>query len=129
VEAGLFRAADPGDVERTRAFFGPDGRLKAAASKTGSTRLAPDGGRLPCPSGSTPEIGPTPSPSPVAAATGGGSHALRSRARLLLLKADPARRNADGKTALDLARERPDHAGCGAGADWLAGSALEPRRP
>ena len=43
--------------------------------------------------------------------------------------ADRARRNGDGKTALDLARERPDHAGCGAVAEWLAGSALEPRRP
>jgi ankyrin repeat protein len=43
--------------------------------------------------------------------------------------ADPVRRNAEGKTALDLARERPDHAGCGAVAAWLAGSALEPRRP
>jgi hypothetical protein len=48
---------------------------------------------------------------------------------LLDAGADAGRRNADGKTALDLARERPDHAGCGAVVAWLAGSALEPRRP
>jgi hypothetical protein len=48
---------------------------------------------------------------------------------LLDAGADPGRRNAEGKTALDLARERPDHAGCGAVTEWLAGSALEPRRP
>ena len=43
--------------------------------------------------------------------------------------ADPERRNAEGKTALDLARARPEQAGCAAVAEWLAGSALEPRRP
>jgi uncharacterized protein len=43
--------------------------------------------------------------------------------------ADQGRRSAEGKTALDLARERPDHAGCGAVVEWLAGSAFEPRRP
>jgi ankyrin repeat protein len=43
--------------------------------------------------------------------------------------ADPGRRNAEGKTALDLARARPEQAGCAAVAEWLAGSALEPRRP
>ena len=42
--------------------------------------------------------------------------------------ADPGRRNEDGKTALDLARERPDQAGCGQVAEWLVGSAPEPRR-
>ena len=42
--------------------------------------------------------------------------------------ADPGRRNGDGKTALDLARERPDQAGCVQVAEWLMGSAPEPRR-
>lgn len=42
--------------------------------------------------------------------------------------ADRARRNASGQTALDLARARPEHAGCVAVAEWLAGSAPEPRR-
>ena len=42
--------------------------------------------------------------------------------------ADPGRRNEDGKTALDLARERPDQAGCVQVAEWLMGSAPEPRR-
>jgi len=42
--------------------------------------------------------------------------------------ADPARRNAERQTALDLARARPEHAGCVAVAEWLAGSAPEPRR-
>ncbi len=55
--------------------------------------------------------------------------ALEAVKVLLDAGADPGRRNADGKTALDLARERPDHAGCGAVVEWLAGSALEPRRP
>jgi hypothetical protein len=48
---------------------------------------------------------------------------------LLGAGADPGRRNEEGKTALDLAREQPDHAGCAAVAEWLVGSALEPRRP
>ena len=56
VEPDLFCAAGLGDVERIRAFFGPDGRPKAGASKTGSTRFAPDGSRLPCPPDSVPEI-------------------------------------------------------------------------
>jgi ankyrin repeat protein len=43
--------------------------------------------------------------------------------------ADPGRRNGDGKTALDLARERSDQAGCAQAAEWLMGSAPEPRRP
>lgn len=42
--------------------------------------------------------------------------------------ADPGRRNADGRTALDLARARPEQAGCAAVVEWLVGSALEPRR-
>jgi ankyrin repeat protein len=42
--------------------------------------------------------------------------------------AEPGRRNAEGKTALDLARARPAQAGCAAVADWLVGSAPEPRR-
>ena len=33
--------------------------------------------------------------------------------------ADVHRRNAEGKTPLDLARERPDHTGCVTVADWL----------
>jgi ankyrin repeat protein len=47
---------------------------------------------------------------------------------LLEAGADPARRGAEGKTALDLARARPEQAGCVAVAEWLAGSAPEPRR-
>ena len=43
--------------------------------------------------------------------------------------ADPGRRNRDGKAALDLARERPDRAGCAQVAEWLMGSAPQPRRP
>jgi ankyrin repeat protein len=43
--------------------------------------------------------------------------------------ADPGRRNGDGKTALDVARERSDQAGCAQVAGWLMGSAPEPRRP
>jgi len=48
---------------------------------------------------------------------------------LLEAGADPERRNAEGRTALDLARERPDHAGCAKVTEWLMGSAPEPRRP
>jgi ankyrin repeat protein len=47
---------------------------------------------------------------------------------LVAAGADPGRRNADGWTALDLARARPEQAGCVAVAEWLVGSALEPRR-
>ena len=100
VEPDLFCAAGLGDVERIRAFFGPDRRPKAGASKTGSSRYAADGTRLPCPPDSAPETrsclprlrgrhpaalgllrggarggGPP-------ARRGGGSHASRSRARL-----------------------------------------------
>ena len=64
--------------------------------------------------------------------------ASRVVALLLAAGADPAvrdpvlgctgRRNAEGKTALDLARARPEQGGCVAVAEWLAGSAPEPRR-
>jgi ankyrin repeat protein len=70
-----------------------------------------------------------------ASARGGPLHEAARAGALEVVKllldagADPGRRNAEGKTALDLARERPDHAGCGAVTEWLAGSALEPRRP
>ncbi|HKW96031.1 MAG TPA: ankyrin repeat domain-containing protein, partial [Methylomirabilota bacterium] len=226
VEPDLYCAAGLGDVERIHAFFGPDGRLRPGASKTGSSRYAPDGSRLPCPPPTPPEIvadalyiacrcgreaavrellthepdlsfrafagatalhwahfagapavaallvqhgadptlrdpvlGCTPDAFGInfAASTGwlgkvrgqvardpGLVHATSARGgplheaawagALEALKvlvdtgADPAKRNAEGKTALDLARERPDRAGCVAVAEWLKGSALEPRR-
>jgi ankyrin repeat protein len=56
VEPDLFCAAGLGDVERVRAFFTPAGRLKPNASRTGSSRYAPDGTRLPCPPGTDREI-------------------------------------------------------------------------
>ena len=56
LEPDLFCAAGLGDVERVRAFFSPDGRLKPNASRTGSSRYAPDGTRLPCPPGTDREI-------------------------------------------------------------------------
>jgi len=56
VEPDLYCAAGLGDVERIRAFFGPDGRLTPGASKTGSSRYAADGSRLPCPPPTAPEI-------------------------------------------------------------------------
>lgn len=43
--------------------------------------------------------------------------------------ADPDRRNRDGKAARDLARERPEQAGCAQVAEWLMGNAPQPRRP
>jgi ankyrin repeat protein len=227
VEPDLFCAAGLGDVERIRGFFGPDGRLRPGASKTGSSRYAPDGSRLPCPPAADPEIvadalymaarcgredavrellghGPDPSFQAFAGATalhwayfagapavaallirhgmdatlrdpvlgctpdafgicftastgwvpkvrkllardrtlvnaasvrGGPLHeaaragALEAVKVLLEAGADPAKRNAEGKTPLDLARERPDQAGCVKVAEWLMGSALEPRRP
>ncbi len=226
VEPDLFCAAGLGEVDRVRAFFGPDGRLRPRASITGSSRYAPDGTRLPCPPGTDREVvsdalymacraghegtvrellarGPDLSfpafagatalhwasfagASPVVAlllaagadptvrdpvlgctpeafgictaaswgwvskvrqrltedpalaraesARGGPLHeaaytgSLGAVQALVEAGADPGRRNADGRTALDLARERPDHAGCGAVAAWLAESALEPRR-
>jgi ankyrin repeat protein len=227
VEPDLFCAAGLGDVERIRAFFGPDGRPKAGASKTGSSRYAADGSRLSCPPDSAPEIvadalyiacrggqegavrellahapdlafrafaggtplhwayfagvpavvalllatgadptlrdpvlGCTPEAFGICVAAswgwvskvrqrlaedpdlanamsvrGGPLHeaaragALETVKMLLGAGADPGRRNEEGKTALDLAREQPDHAGCAAVAEWLVGSALEPRRP
>ena len=56
IEPDLFCAAGLGDVERIRAFFSPEGRLKPGASRTGSSRYAPDGTRLPCPPGTDREI-------------------------------------------------------------------------
>jgi len=55
--------------------------------------------------------------------------ALEAVKRLLEAGADPGRRNAEGKTALDLARERPDQPWCVKVAEWLMSSAPEPRRP
>jgi ankyrin repeat protein len=227
VEPDLWCAAGLGDVERIRTFFGPDGRLKPGASKTGSSRYAPDGTRLPCPPATDPEIvadalyiatrvgheaavrellghgpdlsfrayaggtalhwahfagapavvallrhhgadpalrdpvlGCTPEAFGIcfaastgwvskvrqrlaedrrlvdaASARGGPLHeaawagALEAVKVLVETGADAAKRNAEGKTALDLARERPDRAGCVKVAEWLMGSALEPRRP
>lgn len=227
LEPDLFCAAGLGDVERVRAFFSPDGRLKPNASRTGSSRYAPDGTRLPCPPGTDREIvsdalymavrngqegavrelltrGPdlafrafaggtvlhwahfAGAPAVVAVLLAAGadptvrdpvlgctpeafglctaaSWAWLSKARQRLAEnpalvraesrrggplheaawtgsleivkllvdagADPGRRNEDGKTARDLARERPDQAGCVQVAEWLMGSAPEPRRP
>ena len=227
VEPDLFCAAGLGEVDRVRAFFTPEGRLRPRASITGSSRYAADGTRLPCPpetdrevvsdalymacraghegttrellargpdlafrafAGGTalhwayfagaprvvalllaaganpalrdPVLGCTPeafgicvpatwawgtkvrqrlaeNPGLVHAesARGGPLHeaawagALEAAKALLEAGADPRRRNAEGKTALDLARERPDQPWCVAVAEWLAGSALEPRRP
>jgi ankyrin repeat protein len=55
VEPDLFCAAGLGDVERIRAFFDAEGRLRPGASRTGSSRYA-EGRRLPCPPASAPEI-------------------------------------------------------------------------
>lgn len=54
--------------------------------------------------------------------------ALEAVKALLEAGADPGRRNADGKTARDLARERPDQPWCVKVAELLEGSAPEPRR-
>ena len=54
--------------------------------------------------------------------------ALEAVKLLLEAGADPGRRNAEGKTALDLARERPDQPWCVKVAEWLMSSAPEPRR-
>ncbi len=226
VEPDLYAAAGLGDVARVRGFFGPDGRLRAGASTTGSSRYAADGSRLPCPSETESEIvadalyaaarggqeaavrellgrgpdlasrafaGATPlhwayfggAPGVVAlrhaagadsalrdpvlgctpeafgicfpasvgwvskvrprlaedprlagedSARGGPLHeaahagTVQAVKALLEAGADPARRNAGGRTALDLARARPEHPGCAAVAEWRAGSAPEPRR-
>lgn len=226
LEADLFCAAGLGDVERIRAFFSPDGRLKPNASRTGSSRYRPDGTRLPCPpetdreivsdalyiaarngqegavrelltqgpdlafrafaegtalhwahfagapavvalllaAGADPALrdpvlGCTPehfgictaaswawlskvrqrlaeNPALVRAESrrGGPLHEAAWAGSLEIVKllveagADPGRRNGEGKTAQDLARERPDQAGCVQVAEWLMGSAPEPRR-
>jgi ankyrin repeat protein len=226
VEADLFCAAGLGDVERVRGFFGADGRLKPGASRTGSSRYAADGTRLPCPpesdseivadalyiacrtgrdavvrelltrgpdlsfrafAGATalhwayfagaraaaallirhgadptlrdPVLGCTPEAFGICAASswgwvskvrqrlaedrslvhaasarGGPLHeaahvgALEAVKVLLDAGADAGRRNAEGQTALDLARARPAHAGCAAVVEWLERSSPEPRR-
>jgi ankyrin repeat protein len=226
VEPDLFCAAGLGEVDRVRAFFTPEGRLRPRASITGSSRYAADGTRLPCPpetdrevvsdalymacraghegttrellasgpdlafrafAGGTalhwayfagaprvvalllaagadptlrdPVLGCTPEafgicfPASVAwgskvrqrlaedprqaeaeSARGGPLHeaahagALEAVKALLESGADPGRRNAEGKTALDLARARPDQPWCVKVAEWLSGSAPEPRR-
>jgi ankyrin repeat protein len=226
VEPDLFCAAGLGDVERVRAFFTPDGRLKPDASRTGSSRYAADGSRLPCPPGTEREIvsdalymaarngqegtvrelltrgpdlafrafaggtalhwahfasapavvalllaagadptvrdpvlGCTPEAFGICAAAswawpskarqrlaenpalvraesrrGGPLHEAAWAGSLEIVKllveagADPGRRNGEGKTALDLARARPEQAGCVAVVEWLVGSAPEPRR-
>ena len=69
-----------------------------------------------------------------ASARGGPLHeaahagALEAAKVLLDAGADTGRRNAQGQTALDLARARPAHAGCVAVVEWLERSAPEPRR-
>ena len=226
VEPDLFCAAGLGEVDRVRAFFGPDGRLRPGASATGSSRYAPDGTRLPCPPGTDrevvsdalymasraghegtvrellargpdlsfpafagatalhwayfagaprivalllaagadatlrdPVLGCTPEafgictpaswgwaskvrqrlaedPALVQAesARGGPLHeaahagSLATVQALVEAGAEPGRRNAEGRTAADLARVRPEQRGCGQVAEWLEGSALEPRR-
>ncbi len=227
VEPDLFCAAGLGEVDRVRAFFAPEGRLRPRASITGSSRYASDGTRLPCPPGTDREVvsdalymacraghegrvrelltrGPDLAFRAFAGATalhwayfagaprvvalllaagadptlrdpvlgctpeafgicvpaswgwaskvrqrlaqdaalvraesprGGPLHeaahagSLAAVQALVEAGADPGRRNGEGKTALDLARARPEQAGCAAVAEWLAGSALEPRRP
>jgi ankyrin repeat protein len=227
VEPDLFCAAGLGEVDRVRAFFGPDGRLRPHASATGSSRYAPDGTRLPCPPGTDrevvsdalyiasraghegtvrellarrpdlsfrafagatalhwayfagapgvvalllaagadptvrdPVLGCTPeafgictaaswswlskarqrlaeNPALVRAESrrGGPLHEAAWAGSLEIVKllveagADPGRRNEEGKTALDLARERPEQAGCAQVAEWLMGNAPQPRRP
>lgn len=47
--ADLFCAAGMGDVDGIRAAFDAPGQLKPGASRTGSSRHADDGSRLPCP--------------------------------------------------------------------------------
>jgi ankyrin repeat protein len=49
VEPDLFCAAGMGDLGRVRAFFDPQGRLRAPASRTGSSRYSPGGTRRPLP--------------------------------------------------------------------------------
>jgi hypothetical protein len=54
--------------------------------------------------------------------------ALEAVKALLDAGADAGRRNGRGQTARDLARARPDHAGCAAVAEWLERSSPDPRR-
>lgn len=56
VEPDLFCAAGLGDVVRIRSFFDESGRLKAGASKTGSSRYGSDGTRLPVPPATDREV-------------------------------------------------------------------------
>lgn len=49
VKTDLFCAAGMGDLETVRACFDEAGALRPGASRTGSSRYAPDGSRLPCP--------------------------------------------------------------------------------
>jgi ankyrin repeat protein len=48
-EADLFCAAGIGALEHIQACFDATGELISGASRTGSSRFAPDGSRLPCP--------------------------------------------------------------------------------
>lgn len=226
VEPDLFCAAGLGEIDRVRAFFGPDG-LRPGASITGSSRYAPNGTRLPCPPGTDrevvadalymasraghegtvrellargpdlsfrafagasalhwayfagaapivtllraagadatlrdPVLGCTPEafgvctpaswgwaskvrqrlaedPALVGAesARGGPLHEAAHAGSLATVQAlvgagaDPGRRNAEGGTAVDLARARPEQPGCTTVAEWLERSVPEPRRP
>lgn len=56
VAPDLFCAAGLGLLERVRSCFGPDGKPRRGASRTGSSRFGPDGTRLPCPPTSSREI-------------------------------------------------------------------------
>lgn len=56
VEPDLFCAAGLGEVARVSAFFDADGRLRPGTSRTGSSRYAADGSRLPCPPGTDREV-------------------------------------------------------------------------
>jgi ankyrin repeat protein len=49
VEPDFFCAAGMGALDRVESWFEESGALKPNASTTGSSRLAPDGTRLPCP--------------------------------------------------------------------------------
>ncbi len=55
VEADLFCAAGMGSTERVRSWFDDHGALRPNAARTGSTRLAANGSRLPCPPASPTE--------------------------------------------------------------------------
>jgi ankyrin repeat protein len=49
VKPDLYTAAGIGAVEDVRVFFDDSGALLPGSAKTGSSRFAPDGSRLPCP--------------------------------------------------------------------------------